>query len=374
MRELGHGPIHGRTVTLRTLTLDDVEGVVEACNDAETRRFLARLPNPYTPADARDWITSQAPSGWAEGRAAFAVVIDGSDRIAGSVGLGGQTLGGHGTSLGYWTAPWARGRGVATDAARTLAQWAFQQGFGRIELTTNPANAASMRVAVAAGFTHEGVRRSAADQGDQWVDQVVWSRLPTDPSEPTPRALPDLPGGSLTDGVVTLSPVRDSDAEDMYQLASLPEVIATTVASHPPTRASVAQRCSVAAYKWIIGERAGCAIRDAATGSFAGNIGLFLEPPTGQAIVGYSLVREWRGRGYAGRAVRLIADWAFDVAGVARLAAGTAPDNVASQRTLSAAGFSREGYERARLPATGGGRVDNIGWALLPGDRPPPAE
>ncbi len=369
MRELPHGPIRGRTVTLRDPTLDDVDGFVEALNDAETRRFLARLPRPYTADDARDWITSQVPNEWAAGHATFAVVVDGSDRVAGAIALSGQTLGGHATSLGYWTAPWARGRGVATDAVRTLAEWAFHQGFGRIELSTDSANAASMRVAVAAGFTHEGVRRSTGYHGDQWLDQVAWSRLSTDSGAPTPRALPDLPGGLLTDGNVTLSPTRDSDAEDAYQLATLPEVIATTVASHPPTRESVAERCSMTAYKWIIGERAGCVIRDAATGAFAGTIGLFMEPPTGQAIVGYSLVREWRGRGYAGRAVRLIANWAFDVAGVARLAAGTAPNNIASQRTLSGAGFTREGYERARLPAAGGGRVDNIAWALLPGDR-----
>jgi Acetyltransferases, including N-acetylases of ribosomal proteins len=73
----------------------------------------------------------------------------------------------------------------------------------------------------------------------------------------------------------------------------------------------------------------------------------------------------------ASRAVRLVADWAFDVAGVARLSAGTAPDNIASQRTLERAGFRREGYERARLPSLDGGRVDNVAWALLPGDREP---
>jgi len=372
MRELPHGPIHGRIVTLRDPALEDVDGIVEACNDEATQRFLARLPSPYTTDDARRWITAQVPRGWAEGHAEFAVVLGGSDRIAGAVALGAPTLGGYATSLGYWTAPWARGRGVATDAARTLAQWAFGNGFGRIELTTHPANAASMRVAMAAGFTHEGVRRSAMHDGDRWLDQVVWSRLSTDSGEPMPRALPDLPGGSLADGAITVSPVRDSDSDDMYRLASLPEVIATTVIRHPPTPSSVAERCSTAAYRWIIGERATCAIRDTATGAFAGTIGLYPEPPTGQAMLGYSLVREWRGRGYARRAVRLLADWAFDMAGVARLVAGTAPDNIASQRTLSGAGFTREGYERARLPSIGGGRVDNISWALLPGERADP--
>jgi RimJ/RimL family protein N-acetyltransferase len=131
----------------------------------------------------------------------------------------------------------------------------------------------------------------------------------------------------------------------------------------------VAQRCATAPYKWLIGERAECAIRDAITGAFAGDIGLFREAPTGQALVGYSLAREWRGRHFATRAVRLISEWAFDTAGLARLAAGTAPDNIASQRTLERAGFRREGYERGRLPSAGSTRIDNIPWAMLPADR-----
>ena len=77
---------------------------------------------------------------------------------------------------------------------------------------------------------------------------------------------------------MTLEPIVESDADDMYRLASLPEVLATTVARHVPTPASVAERCATAAYKWLIGERAGCAIRDAASGEFAGHIGVFLQP------------------------------------------------------------------------------------------------
>lgn len=370
MRVLDRDPIAGVHVTLRQLTPADAEGVVEACNDAQTRRFLQLLPDPYTTDDALEWITRSVPRAWDAGEAHFAIVLDGSDRIAGSIGIGDPRLGGHATTIGYWVAPWARGRGVATDALRTLAAWTLRQGFGRIELRTDMTNAASQRVAVAAGFIHEGVRRSVSRSADgTWRDAVVWTRLASDPGIPVPRALPDLPRGELSDGVITLSPVTEADAEDVYQLVTLPEVIATTVAPHPPTRESVAKRCGAVSYRWLIGERAECLIRDGATGSFAGDISLFREGPTGQALVGYSLVRQWRGRGYATRAVRLIADWAFDIAGVPRLAAGTAPDNIGSQRTLEHAGFTREGYERSRLPGQRGSRIDNVGWAMLPGDR-----
>jgi len=66
--------------------------------------------------------------------------------------------------------------------------------------------------------------------------------------------------------------------------------------------------------------------------------------------------------------VRLIARWAFTYTGLARLIAGTAPENVASQRVLERAGFRREGLQRRRLPMAGGGRIDDVLYGLVPGD------
>ena len=69
--------------------------------------------------------------------------------------------------IGYWVAPWARRRGVATAAVRAMSGWAFANaGVVRLELLTDWANVGSQRVALAAGFQREGVRRSAAsDRG-----------------------------------------------------------------------------------------------------------------------------------------------------------------------------------------------------------------
>jgi RimJ/RimL family protein N-acetyltransferase len=86
---------------------------------------------------------------------------------------------------------------------------------------------------------------------------------------------------------------------------------------------------------------------------------------TRQAMVGYSLMPEWRGRGYATRSVRLVVEWAQRHAGIIRVVAGTAPDNVASQRVLERAGFVREGYQRARLPGPNGTRIDDVMYAVV---------
>jgi RimJ/RimL family protein N-acetyltransferase len=59
--------------------------------------------------------------------------------------------------------------------------------------------------------------------------------------------------------------------------------------------------------------------------------------------IGYSIVREYRGRGVATEAVRMLIDEAFDEGGLARLNAYCVPENAASRRLLDRLGFKYEG-------------------------------
>ncbi len=368
MTELPWTTLNGNDVVLRMLRTEDADDVAAACNDAAITRFLPQVPLNYTREHAMTWIETIAPDNWARGGATFAIADPETDRLIGSVSANGSQLGGYATSVGYWVAPWARDRGVATDATRTLATWLFGLGFGRIELTTDLANEASQRVALASGFRHEAIRRAGLTTRDGTRrDTAVWTRLAIDSGEPVARVLPDLPIGGLTDGVVTLDRLRVSDLDDVHALHTTPDVASRAVRP-VPNRDGTAERCAHAAYQWFVGAHADMVIRDAATGRFAGDIGLF-QVHLGQGMIGYSLIPEWRGRAYATRAARLVTDWCFDQVGLVRVVAGTAPDNVASQRTLEKAGFRREGYERSRLPGPDGTRIDNVAFALLATDR-----
>ena len=87
----------------------------------------------------------------------------------------------------------------------------------------------------------------------------------------------------------------------------------------------------------------------------------------GRAGVGFWLASSSRGRGVATHATRLMAQWAFEVLGVARLELTCGPDNEASQRVASRCGFVREGVLRSHMPFQAG-RRDSVMFSLLPGE------
>ncbi|GLH95861.1 GNAT family N-acetyltransferase [Phytohabitans aurantiacus] len=366
----GAAPVHGDGVLLRRFTDADIDDLVAGCNDPLTARFMPGLPQPYSAADALWWISQGAPAAWASGGAAFAVADPATGRLIGGAGLGRLVPERTQGEIGYWVAPWARRRGVATAAATALTRWAFARGFGRLELLTDLANAPSQRVALAAGFQREGVRRGAALRRDGHRDDlVVWSRLANDPPGQVPRLLPDPPASGLSDGVVTLRPLGPGDGEFLHTLLATPDVTATSLPPIAPDRGETELRCARAEGRWLAGERADFVIVHAPAGAATGNIGLYYdEPRSGQAVIGYAMLAPWRGRGLPTRAVRLLAGWAFAEAGIDRLTAGTRPGNVASQRVLEKAGFRREGYLRGRLPGLPGTRVDDVAYGLLAAD------
>ena len=83
--------------------------------------------------------------------------------------------------IGYWTAPWARGQGVMTAAARLACRFGFDVlGLERIEWWAAVGNDASRRVAEKVGFTVEGTCRARlphrGERLDGWVGGLLAGR------------------------------------------------------------------------------------------------------------------------------------------------------------------------------------------------------
>jgi RimJ/RimL family protein N-acetyltransferase len=328
-------------------------------------RYLPGQAGPSPGTDLHSWVTTGSTAAFATGGGNFAITDPATDRIVGGMAIT-RERDDEGT-VGFWVTPTDRRRGVATAAARLLTEHAFSVGYGRIGMFTEFENTPGQRVAIAAGYSREGVARAAFPGGDgNRHDLIVWARVIGDPPGPTPRFLPDLPDDELTDGVVSLRRMKAADAPEVHPIRSSPGVIANTVTGLAPTPAETVQYCARAEAAWLEDRGVRLTIRDTSTGAFVGKVGLQLESPeTGQAEIDYYLAPAWQGRGYATRAVNLLCRWAFTHTRIDRLVAGAHATNDASQRVLARSGFAREGRERERLPNPKGGRDDVYTYALL---------
>ena len=77
--------------------------------------------------------------------------------------------------IGWWTHPDARGRGLATKAARRALGHVFETlGVQRVKACVAVGNTASRRVAEAVGLRQYAVERSGANIRDGWVDMALY--------------------------------------------------------------------------------------------------------------------------------------------------------------------------------------------------------
>ena len=88
--------------------------------------------------------------------------------------------------------------------------------------------------------------------------------------------------------------------------------------------------------------------RESAT--VVGDIGFLGAPRADGSIeIGYSVIPDRRGRGYATEAARALVDWALRQPGVTTVVAGCDNSNVPSIRTLERLGFVRTGEAKGQI-------------------------
>lgn len=164
---------------LRPWRTGDVDAVWAALQDPDIASWNGG--GVRSRADAEALVARRAD--WSSGEhASWAVVDPRTGTLVGSVSLHSIDRAQADAEVGYWTAPWARGRGVAPAAVDAACRWAFATlGVDRIELCHAVENAASGRVAEKAGFTREGRLRRSFRYGDGVKhDELLWARLADD--------------------------------------------------------------------------------------------------------------------------------------------------------------------------------------------------
>lgn len=165
-------------VLLRPWRRGDEAALVRYANNRSVWRNLRdQFPHPYTAADADAWIRHVEETG--EPSTCFAIVLEAEP--VGAIGLERHTDVGRRTlKLGYWLGEPFWGRGLATEAARAIARYAFAAfDAARLEASVFEWNPASGRVLLKSGFHLEARLERSIFKDGLLIDRLIYARLRT---------------------------------------------------------------------------------------------------------------------------------------------------------------------------------------------------
>jgi ribosomal-protein-serine acetyltransferase len=118
----------------------------------------------------------------------FQAAIRDTGRVVGVIGFHGIDWHHRSTSIGYWLAAEAQGRGTMTQALRAMVHHALRVwALNRVEIRASVENERSRALIERLGFEFEGVARQAFRLPNGYHDDAVYSMLRADwPSDPEP--------------------------------------------------------------------------------------------------------------------------------------------------------------------------------------------
>ena len=136
-------------LVLTTPTLAHVPDIARLANNQRIYEVMARLPFPYTEADARFFVEQIVPS---QDETCYAITRGGV-----FMGIVGLTYDGDSApQLGYWLGEEYWGRGFATEAACAVVAAAKAAGVPALRSRALAGNAGSRNVLRKAGFAEIG--------------------------------------------------------------------------------------------------------------------------------------------------------------------------------------------------------------------------
>jgi RimJ/RimL family protein N-acetyltransferase len=176
--------IDARELVLRRWTHRDAGQLRAAYADRAIQQWNLRTVESL---DEAAKLISAWRQGWKRCNAVSWAVVDAGrpQTVLGQVGFRALYPVDGMAEVSYWVVPGHRQRGVATAATRALADWAVTTlELERLELVHSTRNLPSCRVAIAAGFAQEGVKRRLQQHADGWHDMCLHGRIRADETAP----------------------------------------------------------------------------------------------------------------------------------------------------------------------------------------------
>ena len=169
--------LHTVRLVLRAFTLGDAPEVRRLAGEWEVARTLLSVPHPYGEGLAEEWISGHPSELERNEGVHFAVVLREREEICGACGLIINSRDAN-AELGYWIGVPYWGRGYATEAAREVLRYGFEDlRLHRVYAAHFGNNPASGTVLTKIGMSYEGTRREHHRKYGDYEDRVEYGLL-----------------------------------------------------------------------------------------------------------------------------------------------------------------------------------------------------
>jgi RimJ/RimL family protein N-acetyltransferase len=151
----------------------DIPELLPLIGTREVAATTLRIAHPYTEQDARDFfeLAKEPDKLW------LAVTLRADGRQIGGIGMRIEPQHRH-AELGYWLGVAYWGQGYATEAAREMLRYGFEElGLHRIFATHFKHNAASGRILKKVGMQYEGSQREHLLKWGEFADSEMYGIL-----------------------------------------------------------------------------------------------------------------------------------------------------------------------------------------------------
>lgn len=158
-------------LVLRPYTLEDAPELQRLIGEREVARTLMSVPHPYPDGAAEEFINGH-PERTESGEFQFAITHGEEGYLIGGIGFNAVEREAECAEIGYWIARSYWGNGYATEAARAVIRFGFEdKKLNRIHATHFSNNPASGNVMRKIGMTCEGCRRQHVRK---WGELLDW--------------------------------------------------------------------------------------------------------------------------------------------------------------------------------------------------------
>jgi RimJ/RimL family protein N-acetyltransferase len=162
---------------LRPLHPADAPQMVELASDFDVAAGVLSLPHPYALGDAEQFIARVQPATTSDADHVFALTLKPDGRWIGVIGLH-EARAYRRAELGYWLGKPYWNHGYASEAARRLVRYGFEElGLNRVHAACYASNRGSARVMEKAGMTFEGTLRQHYIRFDVIHDAHIYGIL-----------------------------------------------------------------------------------------------------------------------------------------------------------------------------------------------------